>query len=364
MVIENCYRTLMVYFFWLCCLIPTCFCQNLLSNGSFEKVYEDGPDCHVFKTSEFDKYCRDWNSNKSSPDLITRDDCRYFSTKPKAGDYCLGLLGWSLEDNWMTVNIASESVQSRLIEKLEIDSVYKLDFWLSSMPDDYSVQISRATDKMTQVVYSNNLSFCFYREEVGLKDSLRFCYTLDSICDISTWSNYSVSFKAEAKSDRIWIGNLNPEMTKISSNARSEKYRISYSFIDDIRVVKLIQPSSKKPIDFISKSFNVIIDDFDLDSFHLKSNHKVKLDDLASKAVSDSIYVKVIGHAGSSGSDRYNYDLSLKRAIAVKKYLLALWPDTVVLYIDCLAMGESESHYLELGADRKVEVICSWRSLH
>ena len=62
---------------------------------------------------------------------------------------------------------------------------------------------------------------------------------------------------------------------------------------------------------------------FDFDKSVLKADGKAKLDDLAGKVKAINLEVIIaVGHTDSVGSDAYNQKLSVKRADAVKAYLV------------------------------------------
>ena len=63
---------------------------------------------------------------------------------------------------------------------------------------------------------------------------------------------------------------------------------------------------------------------FDFDKAVLKPEGKAKLDDLVGKLKAVNVEVIIaIGHTDSIGSDAYNKKLSLRRADAVKAYLVS-----------------------------------------
>lgn len=77
------------------------------------------------------------------------------------------------------------------------------------------------------------------------------------------------------------------------------------------------RPTSEK-VTFAADAF------FDFDKATLKPEGKAKLDDLSSKIKDITLEVIIaVGHTDSKGSDAYNQKLSLRRAEAVKAYLVS-----------------------------------------
>jgi OOP family OmpA-OmpF porin len=63
---------------------------------------------------------------------------------------------------------------------------------------------------------------------------------------------------------------------------------------------------------------------FDFDKADIKPDAKAKLDDLVSKLAGVTLEVMIaVGHTDSVGVDAYNEKLSVRRAEAVKKYLVS-----------------------------------------
>lgn len=76
-------------------------------------------------------------------------------------------------------------------------------------------------------------------------------------------------------------------------------------------------PTSEK-VTFAADAF------FDFDKSVLKPEAKVKLDDMASKLKGVNLEVIVaVGHTDSVGTDEYNQKLSIRRADAVKAYIIS-----------------------------------------
>src|SRR4051812_19924422 len=74
---------------------------------------------------------------------------------------------------------------------------------------------------------------------------------------------------------------------------------------------------------------------FDFDKAVVKPEGRSKLDDLANKVKSINLEVVIaIGHADSIGSDEYNQKLSVRRAEAVKAYLITKGVETNRIYTE------------------------------
>lgn len=87
-------------------------------------------------------------------------------------------------------------------------------------------------------------------------------------------------------------------------------------------------PTSEK-VTFAADAF------FDFDKAVLKPEAKVKLDDMASKLKAINLEVVIaVGHTDSVGNDAYNQKLSVKRAEAVKAYLVSKGIDTSRVYTE------------------------------
>jgi OOP family OmpA-OmpF porin len=101
---------------------------------------------------------------------------------------------------------------------------------------------------------------------------------------------------------------------------------------------------------------------FDFDRAVLKEQGKAELRNLAEYIKGKGITVAdidVIGHTDSMGSEEYNQDLSERRAMAVKEYLVSMGVDSAI--IDVSGKGESEpvaSNDTEEGRaqNRRVEI--------
>ena len=74
---------------------------------------------------------------------------------------------------------------------------------------------------------------------------------------------------------------------------------------------------------------------FDFDKSVLKPEGKAKLDDLAGKVQGINLEVIIaVGHTDSVGTDAYNQKLSVRRAEAVKAYLVSKGIDKSRVYTE------------------------------
>lgn len=84
------------------------------------------------------------------------------------------------------------------------------------------------------------------------------------------------------------------------------------------------QPPMAKPVPTAEKVTFAADAFFDFDKAVLKPEGKAKLDDLTSKLSAINLEVIIaVGHTDSIGSDAYNQKLSVRRADAVKAYLIS-----------------------------------------
>ena len=80
---------------------------------------------------------------------------------------------------------------------------------------------------------------------------------------------------------------------------------------------------------------------FDFDKSVLKAEGKAKLDDLVGKVKGINLEVIIaVGHTDSVGADAYNQKLSVRRAEAVKAYLVSKGIETNRVYTE--GKGEAQ----------------------
>jgi len=93
---------------------------------------------------------------------------------------------------------------------------------------------------------------------------------------------------------------------------------------------------------------------FDFDKSVVKPDAKSKLDDLADKIKRVNLEVVIaIGHTDSIGSDAYNQKLSVRRAEAVKSYLVSKGVEPNRIYTEGKGENSVSQETQELGSERE-----------
>ena len=103
-------------------------------------------------------------------------------------------------------------------------------------------------------------------------------------------------------------------------------------------VAPVVQPAPQPVSEKVSFAAEAL---FDFDRAVVKPEGKAGLDDLMSKLQGmDTEVMIAVGHTDSVGSDAYNQTLSLRRADAVKAYLVSKGLDQARLYTE--GKGETQ----------------------
>lgn len=119
------------------------------------------------------------------------------------------------------------------------------------------------------------------------------------------------------------LANLNPKITEkeakieAKSEVKKEEKSVSKEPIKaKPKVKEEILTNGEQPDKFIP---------FDFNTYYMRPSQRVQLNAVARKLRQNAqLNVEVIGHTDTSGTDEVNEDVSLNRAIVVKKYLVAL----------------------------------------
>lgn len=98
---------------------------------------------------------------------------------------------------------------------------------------------------------------------------------------------------------------------------------------------------------------------FDFDKAVLKPEGKAKLDDLTSKLSGITLEVIIaVGHTDSFGSDKYNDRLSIRRAEAVKAYLVSKGVEANRVYTEGKGKRQLKVDPKSCKGNRKAQIAC------
>lgn len=98
---------------------------------------------------------------------------------------------------------------------------------------------------------------------------------------------------------------------------------------------------------------------FDFDKAVLKPEGKAKLDDLVSKLQGITLEVIIaVGHTDSFGSDKYNDRLSIRRAEAVKAYLVSKGVEANRVYTEGKGKRQLKVDPKSCKGNRKAQIAC------
>src|SRR5213076_3377603 len=122
-------------------------------------------------------------------------------------------------------------------------------------------------------------------------------------------------------------------------------------------------PPAPKPKPAAEKVTSAGTVHFDFDKAELRPDGKATLDELASKVRGINLEVVIaIGHADMIGSDAYNQKLSVRRAEAIKAYLVSKGIETNRIYTEGKGKKMGPEHRSNkklvacLAPDRRVEI--------
>ena len=331
--------------------------QELILNPSFE-TYEQLrlDDCRVNKVGDIKKLIYGWSSESTSADIITSAKCKYFDKYPYAGNVCIGLVNWSQRMKFMSDEYASEFLIGSLSDSLKISKKYRFSTYLAWMSNGQDSVLSRYFKLQSEVVRSDNLSVCFYRKDYGPTDSMRHCETLSYKLEVDDWYKFGFTFTPNASYDRIWIGNLDHDKTRVSEHSANSEYLISYAYLDNLSLRKIDESSLKKTKSKVCTK-KLILHSFHSGSFELRDQHKRLIDTLIVNPLLLSVS-EILGYTDALGEERSNMTLSSLRANAIFNYIRSLDTD-IDVDIQISFLGEQMAFDRISPAERKVVITYS-----
>lgn len=291
--------------------------QNLIPNASFE----DGkcPLQFTRKSKEFQV------ANWLLPDTGTPDYYHRCAKKevavpynwagaqePVSGEAYLGI--------YLKKGNYHENMGVGLSETLEAGVTYFGHFYIASVanagffPEEISVAFSESP---LHIVPTS--SFDFRQITIPFPEH-------DEFMDFG-WQKLSFTYTARGNEKYFYVGSLIQKPT----SGKKNKYRVnkeamlnnaSYVFLDDFYLGRSKEFKEPIPVFEFAAELTPINVFFNFDEDLLLAPTRLQLDSLASELIAQNHHVLVTGGTDSLGTAGYNTTLGLKRAEAVKEYLI------------------------------------------
>lgn len=302
--------------------------QDLIPNGSFEDIIQI-PEKWNTSGSDFSGILSHWSSpTQASPDVYGPDiHIPNFWAKKGFGFITAhdgkGFVGLTVYGCTEGKPHCREYVQVKMSELLVPGQQYELSFWLSPM---------------SKGLRANNIGVAFSYDSVQSKlDKKINLLPAANIQQIvaskpGNWVQAKLLFQAKAREAYLILGNFYEDKeTRIKSDPIFTKYKFAYYYIDDVRMKKI--PPIIEYIDtsnvYLERSFEiderVVLENvyFDYDQSTLLPKSYLTLAHLLELLNEyPAIKIELVGHTDSDGTDRYNVDLSRRRAKTVYEYLI------------------------------------------
>ncbi len=337
------------------------YSQNLIPNPGFEIYYHKS----VKITNEGQNQIEDIIPHWNSPDDATPD---YYNNHrsitgvpnhlgngltPIDGNGYVGIMTFmdpnSRYESWEPQGKAiydlsyvySETIQSKLLQKLEKGETYcfKIQIVLSQ-------NAGYGIDRFG--VYLSDTAIQFTSDKFPEHPQLTFHFP---ILDTDKWTPLCAWFIADGNEKFITLGRFSPpEETGIFPReplvtSELDINKSAYYLIDNVQLFKVSSPEacncqkeyqhevgSSDPKNLIGiENFDIYEENkvvlnnvnFDFDKYEIKQSSIAELLILKSFLVSNpQIKILITGHTDDSGSESYNQNLSYKRAIAIKNWLV------------------------------------------
>jgi outer membrane protein OmpA-like peptidoglycan-associated protein len=331
---------------FLLCSRPSAQAQeNIVPNPGFER-FANAPLGWSYKGAYFGQVVKYWfSATTASPDVygpgvkVPQDWAAkgFGRQKPRSGKCMAGLTLFGCTNGKPHCR---EYIEIQLAEPLVIGQAYLVEFWVTHL--DKSLQI-------------NNIGTYFSVKEIKrTTDEQLLREAQVSAADLvaapgGKWVKVSGQFVAKYEAEHLLIGNFSADETTASRAPDADTYNYAYYYVDDV-LVKKIPPFAPVPVkadDLTRQRFepgqtiplkNIY---FEFDKHELMPRSFVELNKLL-KIMQDNpaLNIRIVGHTDALGDDRYNLNLSQRRAQAVVDYLT----QHKISRSRLLARGEGEAH--------------------
>lgn len=297
------------------CFLPKLAAQNLIPNPGFEK-FKGFPKSFMQDAADFNACIKAWAAaNTTTPDYIAPGFLAGNLFGSTHSGYCM--IGLDIDTNW------PECVYAKLETSLEVNTTYRLEFWIKRPMNDFQSQAGADSDCLPGYVspnfgllLSDTLQKVFNRGflvgDPQLKCGEKFWLGKD-------WTPISGYLTADKNYQYLYLGQF--RQVGDYSNLVGSKYVL----IDDLSLQKVsledpfVAETIKKPGAIIP--LDQVL--FETDKATLKEDSVASLNTLATLINQHNIKIKVNGHTDNQGDAQHNQNLSAERAKAVYYYLIS-----------------------------------------
>jgi OmpA-OmpF porin, OOP family len=303
--------------------------KNLLLNPSFELSTVKSGNFRNKDDVEFETHSPHWTTIRlGSPDIIDSmqnyiwheyDDMVTPRIKPHDGAKVAGIRLYGCRGNNYI------DCREYLVQKLEQPLIkghyYHFELWTARLPQ------ALACNDLAVYFSDTLLDKRYFLPDLKLKPQIK-CKTLPGGRPLY-WYKMADTIKADKDYMTVYIGSFVNDKWAIVDKIEEKSFKQSYYLIDDIKLFDLgttkyktipnrpVAPPYKVNVPFVLKNLF-----FEFDKETIIPASYPDLDTLAMHLIANpSLKLKISGHTDNVGADKFNQNLSEKRAFEVSKYL-------------------------------------------
>jgi OmpA-OmpF porin, OOP family len=339
--------------------------QNLVKNPSFENLTNQVKPCSYSFGDEFNNSVKDWKSSK-----YVTTDILYFDSlqagkclpKPRSGNMIAGFIAYHPHQDSGYPYDYHEFLQGELQKPLQIGKEYTFEYWLYTddfLGENHFRQVLGDKSKSIISLFCNNIGVKFLPNSIDVNQNWRAALaetptpyvTKKIILNTNGWQQIQFLITPTENCRYFYIGNFDtdantetnlpparsrmidsmntttPISLKKSKTFWERKKRIAYYCIDDVSLREgnfIAKAAIEAPIFAPKSTYTFQHLTFYVGSADLVENSTKELDLLfifLEKNASQKINIQ--GHTDDVGNATFNQNLSIQRAMSVKKYLTA-----------------------------------------
>jgi len=315
-----------LYLLLLC--IPSISAQNLVLNPSFEEINRVSSRWSGTYLI-FNENIEHWSSpTQGSPDILhvstlgkmtpPRKNVDLTQHQPRTGKVMVGVKTFGCQKSKLQ---CKEYIQVKLADTLVVGEKYYYEYWISPVQNSIRVNsfgVGLSTNKL------------LYVNEIGLIDLEPMAIQEEIIGgDTIQWYRITGVFEADAPYQYMILGNFGA-INDIQSISPDGGLDYGYYLFDDV----MLKPLSPAKVTILKTNEVIILEHiiFEFDKATIKISSEDQLNELEDYLqLHEKYQLEVFGHTDAKGSLDYNLQLSQKRAIAIKQYLVqkGIHPDRI-----------------------------------